>query len=115
MGDQKLKACPYCAELIKDEAIKCFHCKSVVDGKAFLQHQGAWHRARLGRTLFGVCAGLARVSRIPVLTIRLGFILLTLLGGHGVALYAILFLLMPLEPVPERDEVTTTSAMQAGS
>lgn len=98
MGDQKLKACPYCAELIKDEAIKCYHCKTIVNGSAYLAHQGAWQRARQGRTLFGVCAGLARVTGLPVLTIRLAFILLTLVGGHGALLYGILFLLMPSEP-----------------
>lgn len=110
MGDQRLRACPYCAELIKDEAIKCFHCRSILDAKALLQHQGTWYRVREGRTLFGVCAGLSRVTGFPVLTIRLAFILLTLLGGHGIALYAILFLLMPGEPAParERDEACAT-------
>lgn len=113
MGDQKLKACPYCAELIKDEAIKCFHCKSIINGKAFLEHQGAWHRVRIGRTLFGVCGGLARVSGLPVLTVRLAFILLTLLGGHGAALYGILFLLMP--PEPKADETGVCQSVHAAS
>lgn len=115
MGDQKLKACPYCAELIKDEAIKCFHCKSVVNGKAFLEHQGSWFRARNGRTLFGVCSGLARVSGVPVLTVRLAFILLTLLGGHGMALYGILFLLMPLEPKLEREPECASDSLTCDS
>jgi phage shock protein C len=109
MGDQKLRPCPYCAELIKEEAIKCYHCKSIVDGKAFLAHQGTWQRVRTGRTLFGVCGGLARAMGLPVLTIRLAFILLTLLGGHGALLYGILFLLMPSEPKACATVVCTTA------
>jgi phage shock protein PspC (stress-responsive transcriptional regulator) len=109
MGDQRLRACPYCAELIKEEAIKCFHCKSVLDTKAYLAHQGTWHRVREGRTLAGVCAGLSRATGLPVLTLRLAFILLTLLGGHGVALYIILYLLMPTEPALCRSDLSPTA------
>lgn len=56
-------------------------------------------KAKLTRSqdsqLFGVAAGLAEYFDQDVTTVRLLFVLLTLLGGPGLFIYALLALLMP--------------------
>ena len=43
----------------------------------------------------GVCGGLGEVLDIDPTIVRVVFVLLGLLGGHGVLLYIILWLIMP--------------------
>ena len=45
----------------------------------------------------GVASGLARHLGVPVLWVRVGFVLTTVLGGLGVALYAGLWMLLPAD------------------
>ena len=47
-----------------------------------------------GRTLAGVCAGIARFFNIDVWLVRIGWLLFTLLGGSGVLAYLIAWLVM---------------------
>ena len=54
-------------------------------------------RTREGRMIAGVCSGVGRYLDIDPTLIRLGFALVTLFGGAGVALYAIAWLLIPEE------------------
>jgi phage shock protein PspC (stress-responsive transcriptional regulator) len=86
-----MKKCPYCAEDIKVDAIKCRYCGSWLD-KNYLKN---WTRSRKHAKLLGICAGLARHSSIPVVFIRLAFIILTFMGGWGLLLYLALWFLMP--------------------
>ncbi|MCO5969402.1 PspC domain-containing protein [Actinoallomurus soli] len=51
-------------------------------------------RAQEGRLITGVCAGLARYTRIDPVVFRVGFALLVLTTGVGVLLYVFAFLLM---------------------
>jgi phage shock protein PspC (stress-responsive transcriptional regulator) len=46
----------------------------------------------------GVCGGLAEYSGVDALLWRVGFVALTVAGGTGVIVYALLWLLMPTEP-----------------
>lgn len=49
------------------------------------------------KSLFGVCAGLAKYFDIDPLIIRIIFVTLLLVGGGGAIIYLLLALLMPKE------------------
>lgn len=88
------KKCPYCSEMIQKDAIKCRYCGSWLDRKHYLE---SWKRTREKRMLLGICAGLAKQFDINVTLIRLAFILAFILGGWGLIVYLVLWILMPLE------------------
>ena len=92
------KRCPYCAEEIRAEAIKCRYCGSRVDGGGLAR---AWRRTRQGKWISGVAAGLASELGLSVTLIRLVFIIATVLGGWGIVVYLAMWALMPL--APDRD------------
>jgi phage shock protein PspC (stress-responsive transcriptional regulator) len=54
-------------------------------------------RARAGRWLGGVCAGLARLRGVPVGWLRAAFVLGALVGGLGVLVYLACWLIIPAE------------------
>jgi phage shock protein PspC (stress-responsive transcriptional regulator) len=54
-------------------------------------------RAREGRVLAGVCAGIARHRAMPVGTIRAAFAVLSLAGGLGLLVYLACWLIIPAE------------------
>ena len=93
-----MKRCPYCAEEIRAEAVKCRYCGSTVDGTPVAKR--AWYRVREGKRIAGVCAGLAEEFGISVTIIRLAFVLMMLAGGHGVIVYLVLWVIMPYRPEP---------------
>jgi phage shock protein PspC (stress-responsive transcriptional regulator) len=104
-----MKNCPYCAEPIQDSAIKCRYCGSNLQGGVLSRE---WYRSRRGKKIAGVCAGLAEEFGISTTPIRLAFILLTLIGGPGIILYIILWVVMPYRDAPRAQLAAGAGAIE---
>ena len=66
-------------------------------------------RASTGRVVAGVARGLADHLGVSVQWVRIGFIVLTLFGGIGLALYAALWAVLPLAPSDEDPSSSRTT------
>ena len=56
------------------------------------------YRSRTDRKLAGVCGGLAQYFNADPTLIRVLFVVLALLGGPGLVIYLVLWILVPEEP-----------------
>jgi phage shock protein C len=91
---QETRKCPFCAEGIRAEAVRCPHCRSRLSGVAAER----WHREQPQARLAGVAAAVAAAFAVPVALVRLGFVALTFLHLLGPLLYGLLWLVIPASP-----------------
>ncbi|WP_449428752.1 PspC domain-containing protein [Rhodanobacter umsongensis] len=56
------------------------------------------YRSRTDRKLAGVCGGIAEYYGWDPTLVRVAWIVLTLLGGSGILIYLIMWLVMPETP-----------------
>jgi phage shock protein PspC (stress-responsive transcriptional regulator) len=86
--------CPYCAEDIPAEAVRCRYCRSRI---AALD-PARWYRDHPERRLAGVCAALGHMLAVPLTFVRVAFVVLTFVHLVGPVVYGVLWLLVPLAP-----------------
>ncbi len=59
------------------------------------------YRSRIDKSVAGVCGGIANYFNIDPTLVRIIFVILTLMGGPGLLLYIVLWLVMPEAPEPD--------------
>ncbi len=106
MNANEMKKCPYCAEMIRAEAVKCRYCGSMLTGDrpgGLGSPRGYWHRVAEGKKIAGVCTGIAHQLDAPmlILWLRVFFVTSIIFYMFGPILYVLLWLLMPA-PLEER-------------
>jgi phage shock protein C len=71
-------------------------------------------RSRSETMIAGVCGGLGDYFGVDPTVIRLAFVLLALLGGHGILIYLILWIIMPRQALDAAPALINSTPPQQG-
>lgn len=89
--------CSHCGRSIADDAAFCAYCGRAVPKRVDTPEKELT-RPRACRLIGGVAAGMARHFGLPVIALRVGFVVLSILTvGLVTALYAVLWAMIPEE------------------
>ncbi len=62
-------------------------------------------RSKSDVMIAGVCSGIAKFMEVDPTAVRLAFVLLLFVGGGGLWIYLVLWIIMPLAPTEPADSV----------
>ena len=92
------RPCPYCAEDVAPEAVRCPYCRS----RLVALDLSGWFRDHPERRVAGVAAAIGRGLAVPVVIVRVALVLLTLFTFHiGPVVYVVGWLMLPFAPDDE--------------
>lgn len=88
--------CNYCGKVIQDDANVCAYCGTRVGGMIARKRLV---RPRVGRSIAGVCLGIAEYFDLDVTLIRVVWLITAVMTGVGLLAYPIAWIVIPEEPL----------------